>query len=338
VWNSYLPADASPRTIAPPSGFVVAADATPFRTTADPYNPKPESFAPNQGIETGLNNRTRRALALFSSDRSITADEFRKYKFDNCYTPDSDFAVLVKGIGARNYAGDPLLEEAGELLRRYNLCTNKENRGTALAMLTAEPLLRASARAEPRPDPTQTLRATANRLLSQFGRIDPSWAEVSRLRRDDLDLPLSGGPDTLRSVDVPPRIKRDGTFAAAGGDSLTLISTWLKDGRWQVDSIAPFGSSQLAGAKHYADQAPLFAAEKLKTLPVTAPALAAEATEIERPGKPSPKGPIVVPAAPFAPNPPAIGITRPANAAERRAAAAPLGSHPPVASEAGVAR
>ena len=102
--------------------------ATPFRTTADPFNPKPESFPPSQGIETGLNNRTRRAWTLLTADRSITDDKFRAYKFDNCYTPDSEFALLVKGIGARNYAGDPLLEEAGEILRRYNVCTNKTNR------------------------------------------------------------------------------------------------------------------------------------------------------------------------------------------------------------------
>ncbi|HEX3485790.1 MAG TPA: penicillin acylase family protein, partial [Micropepsaceae bacterium] len=143
LWNSYLDNAAIPQAVAPASGFVIAADATPFRTTADPFNPKAENYSPSLGIETGMNNRARRALALFTNDRSITADEFRAYKFDNCYTPDSDFAVLVKGIGARNYAGDPLLEEAGELLRRYNLCTNKENRGAALALLTADPLLQA---------------------------------------------------------------------------------------------------------------------------------------------------------------------------------------------------
>ena len=330
VWSGYLPAEASPRTIAPASGFVIAADATPFRTTADPFNPKPEGFAPSQGIETNLNNRTRRALALFSNDRSITADEFRTYKFDGCYTLDSDFAVLVKGIGARNYAGDPLLEEAGELLRRYNLCTNKENRGAALALLTATPLLQASARGLPRPDATATLRATANRLLSQFGRLDPIWAEVSRLRRGDLDLPVSGGPDTLRSIDVQPRLDADGTFAAESGDSLTLISSWTRDGLWQVESIAPFGSSKLASATHYADQAPLYAGEKLKVLPVTANALAAEATQIERPGKPPPKGPIVVPPVPVAPVPATLGVTRPANAAERKPAITPPhASQPP---------
>jgi penicillin amidase/acyl-homoserine-lactone acylase len=319
VWNAYLPAAAAPRTVGPTSGFVIAADATPFRATADPFNPKPESFPPGQGIETGLNNRTRRALELLSSDRSITADELRAYKFDTCYTPDSDFAVLVKGIGARNYAGDPLLEEAGEILRRYNLCTNKTNRGAALALMTAAPLLQASARGVARPDSVASLRATANRLLSEFGRLDPAWGEVNRLRRGNLDLPLSGGPDALRSIDVQPQLDSNGISTAQGGDSLTFISTWTKDGSWQAESIVPFGSSKMAGANHYADQAPLFASEKLKALPLTANALTAEASGIERPGKPPPpKGSIVAPPAPIAPAPATIGVTRPANAAERK--------------------
>jgi acyl-homoserine-lactone acylase len=319
VWTTYLPALAAPRTMAPASGFVLAANATPFRTTADPFNPKPESFAPSQGIETALNNRTRRAWALLTADRAISADELKSYKFDNCYTADSDFALLIKGIGARNYAGDPLLEEAGEILRRYNLCTNKANRGAALAAMTAAPLLQASARGLPRPDPTAVLRATSNRLLSQFGRLDPTWAEVSRIKLGTLNFPVNGGRDTLRDIEVQPQLDRNGTSIADGGDSLTLLSTWTKDGRWQAESIVPFGSSKVPGSRHYTDQATLFADEKLKALPVTADQLMAEATQIERPGKPAPKGPIIVPPDPVIPAATGIGITRPANAAERKA-------------------
>ena len=318
LWNAYLPSAAAPKTIAPNSGFVIGANATPFRATADPFNPKPEAFLPSQGIETGLNNRTRRAFALLSADRSITADEFKANKFDDCYTPDSDFALLVREIAQRNYAGDPLLEEAGQILRRYNLCTDKTNRGAALALLTVTPLLQASAIGEPLPESISVLRAAANRLLAQFGRLDPLWGSVNRLRRGSLDLPLSGAPDTLRSIEVQPQLRDDGTFTAQAGDSLTLISTWTRDGRWQIESIVPFGSSSVDGTPHYTDQAQLFAGEKLKLVPLDPNALMAEATRIERPGKPPPKDGVIVPLAPAAPgNGTTIGVGSPASAAER---------------------
>ena len=83
------------------------------------------------GIETGLNNRTRRAIALLASARAITPETFRSFKYDSCFAPDSDFAVVVKDLAERNFAGDPLLEEAGENLRRYDLCTNLHSRAAA---------------------------------------------------------------------------------------------------------------------------------------------------------------------------------------------------------------
>ncbi len=109
-----MPAQPLRELVAPASGFVVAANATPFRFTSDPFNPKPEAFPPAMGLETGVNNRTRRALALLSATRTITPEAFRAFKFDSCFAPDSDFAAVVKDLAERNYAGDPLLEEAGE--------------------------------------------------------------------------------------------------------------------------------------------------------------------------------------------------------------------------------
>src|SRR5258705_1297663 len=77
LWNTYLPSSATPRTVAPTSGFVIAADGSPFRATADPFNPKPASFPASQGIEAGITNRARRPVALFSADKPITAEKFR---------------------------------------------------------------------------------------------------------------------------------------------------------------------------------------------------------------------------------------------------------------------
>jgi penicillin amidase/acyl-homoserine-lactone acylase len=319
LWDGNLPLAATPRTVAPASGFILAANGTPFRTTAEPFNPKPEAFAASEGVEAGLNNRMRRALALLSADRAITAERFRADKFDACYAPDSDFAVLIKEIAQHNYAGDPLLEEAGEILRRFDLCTDKNSRGAALAVMTAAPLLQTSANGLPRPDTQAALRRTANRLLAKFARLDPAWGTVNRLRRGSTDLPLSGGPDALRDIEVQRRQQNDGTMTAQAGDSLTLISTWTRDGRWQVESVVPFGSSNVPGSQHYADQAQLFADQKLKSVPVSVNALMAEATQIDRPGKPTPKGSIIVPVVLPQPEPePKIGLGRPAKAAERK--------------------
>jgi penicillin amidase/acyl-homoserine-lactone acylase len=178
LWSAYRPPELAPKAVQPGSGFVIAAGATPYRTTIDPFNPKPELFPVSMGIEQGMSNRARRALALFGSDRSITADEFRTYKYDTCYAPDSDFAVLTRDLASRNYAGDPVMEEAGEDLRRFNLCTDQSNRGAALAVLTVAPVLQARSTGTASPDPAAALRTAANRLLTTYKRLDPEWGTI----------------------------------------------------------------------------------------------------------------------------------------------------------------
>src|SRR5262245_14400678 len=254
LWQSYLPFSQVPKVVAPGSGFVISATATPSQTTADPFNPKEDAFPRTMGIETGLSNRARRALALIEADRSISGDELKAYKFDACYAPDSDLAVLIKDLAARNYAGDPLMEEAGQILRRFNLCAEKNNRGAPLALLTAITVLKADELGRPRPDPAAVLRGFATRMLEYFGRLDATWGEVNRLRRGGLDLPLSGGPDAMRDLEFNAGVANDGTTSPIGGDALTVLSTWGRNGSWQVESLVPYGSSSIASSPHYADQ------------------------------------------------------------------------------------
>jgi len=286
LWRTYFPFTDVPKVVAPGSGFVISANATPFQSTSAPFNPREDAFPSTMGIETGLSNRARRALMLLESDPSITADEFKSYKFGGCYAPDSDVAVLVKELAERNYAGDPLLEEAGQILRRYDLCTDKENRRAPLALLTAITVLQADEQGRPRPDAVAVLRGYATRMLEYFGRLDPTWSQVGRLRRGTVDLPLNGGPDSLRDIEYQPAVDDNGTTTAVGGDALTVLSTWNRNGQWEVESIVPYGSSSSEASPHYSDQAPLFADGKLKELPLTENALMEQATTIERPGKP----------------------------------------------------
>jgi acyl-homoserine-lactone acylase len=286
LWKTYFPFSDVPKVVAPGSGFVISANASPFQSTSDPFNPKQEAFPPTMGIETGLSNRSRRARSLIEANRSISEAEFKGYKFDACYAPDSDLAVLVKDLAGRNYAGDPLLEEAGQILRRYDLCTDKNNRRAALALLTAVEVLRADELGRPRPDAVAVLRGYATRMLENFGRLDPPWSEVGRLKRGLVDLPVAGGPDALRDIEFEPGLDDDGNARAIGGDALTVLSTWNRDGVWEVESIVPYGSSSSENSPHYADQAPLFADGRLKELPLTEGALMEQATDIERPGKP----------------------------------------------------
>jgi len=75
---------------------------------------------------------------------------------------------------------------------------------------------------------------------------------------------------------------------AVGGDTYVLYADWSGAREVTIKTIHQFGAATLDPASpHYADQAPIFAAEKWKTPPMTLDALLAEATRDYRVGGPA---------------------------------------------------
>ena len=111
------------------------------------------------------------------------------------------------------------------------------------------------------------------------------WQDVLRLRHGTLDLGLFGGPDLLRAVYGRPG--KDGRIAGVAGDSYILLVEWDAQGRVSSRSIQPYGSATLDGrSPHYADQAPLFAAARLKPVWLEESDIRAHLEREYRPGEP----------------------------------------------------
>ena len=289
IWRETLPFDALPRVINPRAGFVVSMNHTPFAATSDPENPRAEDYPREAGIETYLTNRGRRALELFGADESITAEEFRAYKFDKRYSEQGEARRIVRELLARIAPGDFELGEARRILARWQLSTEADDTSAALAVATALPIVIAQRRGEPAPDALEALRAAVQALRRHHGRLDPPWREVNRIRRGELDVGVGGGPDVLRAVETD-RLGDDGRFDSQTGDTLILFSTWDASGAQTIETIHQFGSATLdATSKHYADQLPLFVEEKTKRVPLSEAELLAGGAKTYRPGERRPR-------------------------------------------------
>ena len=82
-------------------------------------------------------------------------------------------------------------------MSRWNGATDKDNTAAALALLTLEPLLDFRHEDE-EADLTASLREAAAYLEQHFGRLDPPYGELNRLRRGNKEWPIDGGPDIVR--------------------------------------------------------------------------------------------------------------------------------------------
>jgi acyl-homoserine-lactone acylase len=296
IWHQYLPFDKVPQIWNPSGGLVFNSNNTPFHAAAPADNLKPQDFSPTLGIQDNMTNRAWRAMETFDADSHITAEAFHAYKFDLSYSARSEEIQLIDEASALDPGKDGKDVDAGELrsaqeiLKHWDHKTDVHNRGAALAILMAQPVLshRTEIKGKPQPpSPGQiiaSLREAVKTLKAHFGRIDPEWGEVNRLRRGQVNLPIDGGPDVYRAV---YGLKQpDGTLLAAGGDTLIMFVTWDKTGALSSESIHQFGSATLdQNSPHYADQSPLFVAMKTKPVWFTQEQLSGHIESDYRPGE-----------------------------------------------------
>jgi acyl-homoserine-lactone acylase len=265
VWSARVPFARLPQVWNPRSGFVFNSNNNPLIATAPQDNMKPADFAPHLGLQTNMTNRSLRVLETYARDTSITAEEFDAYKYDLAYSDQGILASLIKEALTYDAKGNADLAAAQTILRTWDRRTDIANRGAALAIMMGEPLGRAAEMGEPLPPLRPALDEAIKSLKAQFGRLDPTWGEVNRHVRGDVNVPIPGGPDVYRAVYGAKQ--DDGTFKANGGDTFIMFVTWDKNGGLSSRSIHQYGSATKdATSPHYADQAKMFA--EMKTKPV----------------------------------------------------------------------
>ena len=283
VWHGYMPFARVPQIWNPKSGWVFNSNNTPFEATDPPDRLRPSDFPLSMGLQTNMTNRAYRAEETFGQDHAMTDASFRAHKFDLAYSTRSKVAAIIGELLALRPSGDRDLAPAQDLLRHWDRRTDVKNRAAALAVLTCMKLIPFDG-SKPDTTPRDALRQTIVELKSHFGRIDPQWGEINRIRRGKLDLAIDGAPDVFRAVYGAPQ--RDGTLTAGGGDTLIMFVTWDKNGKLSSESIHQFGSATIdKDSPHYADQTPLFVAMKAKPVLFTEDELKGHIEADYRPGE-----------------------------------------------------
>ena len=285
IWQNYMPFDQLPQVINPKSGFVHSANQSPFFVTAPEDNPKFSDYRIEDGFPTRMTNRAVRGLEMFAELSPISEEEFSAIKHDKKFSPNSRAVHYLQGAIdlALDTDNDPIYSKAQELLSDLDLDTTIENRGAALATCVIGAEWLAEQKGQPVPDVEKTFFDCTDKLVKATGRIDPLWGDVNRHVRGTLNLPVGGGPDTLRAI-YARGLEEDGFQTNIAGDGLYYLVSWDSEGQQKIRGVHQFGAATLdESSPHYSDQTADYANEVLHD-PLYDPAL--RAGNIERRYKP----------------------------------------------------
>ena len=275
IWGSYMPFDELPQVINPKSGYIHSANQSPFRVTAESDNPIKANYRIEDGFPTRMTNRADRGLELFAELGPISEQEFSDIKHDKSFSKNSrSMAFLNKLMALDLTDAIPLYQDAQQVIAQWDRNTNIENRGAALSNCVIGSEWLSEQKGTPEPDPMEQLTRCADLMMAKTGRLDPLWGDVSRHVRGDLNIPVGGGPDTLRAI-YGLGMEEDGFLTNVAGDGLYYLLAWDAEGKQKVRGIHQYGSAtEDQSSPHYADQAQDYVDEVLHD-PLFDPALRA---------------------------------------------------------------
>jgi acyl-homoserine-lactone acylase len=261
MWAGPVGFDRYPKIVDPASGFVQNANNTPFLAAGPGSEMNPADYSPYLGIELGMTNRGLRANELLTADTSITPEELLAIKMDTIYSKQGWAGPWMASFAALDLKDAPELANAQKLLASWDW--SSDGKGSADAL--AERIIRFGARPHWRgdkmPDARKTLQEAVTEFKERFGWIDPPLADIQRLRRGNVDMPMLGGSDALRATTMWDADQADGKVRVRHGDSFIMLVRWDKAGKLISESIQPYGAATTRPeSPHYTDQMKLFVA------------------------------------------------------------------------------
>jgi penicillin amidase len=291
-WSGYHAFDELPQLTNPVSGWMQNCNGTPFLLT-DVGNPEPARF-PNYMVREGDTRRAMRSRALLASTARWTFEAWERAAFDTyAGWSDSTLPVLFRAWDAPGAA-----DAHRELAPMVAALQDWDRRGE-LSSVAATLFARWRGQRDRHPglDPLAALDSAARELTRVHGTWQVRWGDVNRLQRW-LDRAGAGPSDSLPSLPVPGLDPGDGavfTFTASSrGDSRrqygfaggTYVSVVEFGPVVRGRAVHVFGQSGNPASPHFADQAPLYAAGRLREVPLRIEEVRQAAVRTYRPGVP----------------------------------------------------
>ncbi|MDB4874895.1 MAG: hypothetical protein JWM41_1341 [Gemmatimonadetes bacterium] len=303
VWTHFVPLDSLPQVLNPKGGYVHNENDAPYYTNMrEPLDPAryPAYFpVPRLGLRSQL------AIDLIDNDRKMSLEDVVALKHSyRMLLADRVRDDLVSAVRAANPTGD--VAKAIDMIAAWDKTVSPDSRGGTLFESWWRRYLGRggaaaadSAYAQPwsASAPTSTprgLRAPARaaeafawavgETTKRYGRFDPPWGDVHRVRRGAVDVPVGGCASDLGCFRVLTyRDDADGKRVATGSDGWILAVEFGDEPRGY--SVLAYGESPKPTSPYFSDQAEMFSRGQLKPIAWNDRDIDAQTIKRYRPGE-----------------------------------------------------
>jgi acyl-homoserine-lactone acylase len=299
VWQRRAPFDQYPTILNPPGGYVRNENDSPHYTNARAI--LPHSF-PFEVEAPRLRFRSQHGIQLLDNDRSFTLEDVVATKHSmRMLLADRVKPDLLTALGRAPLSGG--LAAARELLAAWDNTVAAGSRGGMLfevwwnryRQLMGDRPLHAVEWSEAAPLDTPSGLADLTVAVEAFtwavpetarrhGAWDVAWGEVNRVRRGAVDVPVGGCSGALGCFRVLTlNTAPDGRRVAGGGDGWVLAVEFSPEPR--AYSVLAYGQSPDPASPWHANQAALFAENRMKAVAWTESDIAGATAVRYRPGE-----------------------------------------------------
>lgn len=298
IWTEFHSTSELPQLFNPPGGYVHNCNSPPYFTNL--HAPLDRAKFPQYFPANNVSLRSQHSLNLIHNDQKFTLEEIRDLK----HSPNMLLAERVKDDlikTLRESQPTSEVEEAIKTLESWDDTVSADSRGGTLfaawwdkyyqrdgnnyevEWCAEKPTSTPHGLAD-KPRATHAFGEALAEVTRLYGRPDVSWGASHRIRKGDVDLPVSGGDGLMGCFRVLEfRRAADGKQVARRGDSWVFAVEFSQPPKGYT--IVAYSQSEREDSPHYSDQAALFSAGKMKRAAFTDEQIEAQLLSKYRPGE-----------------------------------------------------
>jgi acyl-homoserine-lactone acylase len=292
LWTEFHDIHDLPQLLNPASGYVFNTNNTPFHCSGPAESPRCTDYDSTLHCYPFDNNRSMRVAELVDPLEKVSWEDLLKIKYDRQYPKELQIEYLknVEVIFHMSPDSFPEIKEELAVIKAWDRRSDVSNTGAALFIKINDYLYEdakelgkwATVTSYPEAHYAAAIDKAGKFLRKHFGKIDVPLGQFQRHVRGDQDYPIGGAPDVISAM--YSHDWKNGRKRSYLGDSYIQLIRFTEEGV-KIQSVQPYGNSNVKGSPHYDDQIKLYLEQQTKEESLDAEWVKSHAERTYHPGK-----------------------------------------------------